>query len=37
MTPRSPLTTPRSNHMDMLLAGKNSINESDDLAQVTHT
>jgi hypothetical protein len=36
MTPRSPLTTPRSNHIDMLLAGKNSINESDDLPQVTH-
>jgi hypothetical protein len=34
MTPRSPLTTPRSNHIDMLLAGKNAINESDDLQQV---
>ncbi|KAK3149556.1 hypothetical protein QOZ80_3AG0219040 [Eleusine coracana subsp. coracana] len=34
MTPRSPLTTPRSNHIDMLLAGKNSINESDDLPQI---
>jgi hypothetical protein len=34
MTPRSPLTTPRSNHIDMLLAGKNAINESDDLPQV---
>lgn len=34
MTPRSPLTTPRSNHIDMLLAGKNAINESDDLPQI---
>jgi hypothetical protein len=37
MTPRSPLTTPRSNHIDMLLAGKNAINESDDLPQVRDT
>ncbi|KAL6637041.1 hypothetical protein ACP70R_024613 [Stipagrostis hirtigluma subsp. patula] len=34
MTPRSPLTTPRSNPIDMLLAGKNTINESDDLPQI---
>jgi hypothetical protein len=34
MTPRSPLTTPRSNHIDMLLAGRSAINESDDLTQV---
>ncbi|KAL5663246.1 hypothetical protein ACJX0J_023354, partial [Zea mays] len=34
MTPRSPITTPRSNHIDMLLAGKNAINESDDLPQI---
>ncbi|ONM08487.1 putative serine/threonine protein kinase IREH1 [Zea mays] len=33
MTPRSPLT-PRSNHIDMLLAGKNAINESGDLPQI---
>lgn len=36
MTPRSPLT-PRSNHIDMLLAGKNAINESGDLPQVRDT
>ncbi|XP_024313399.1 probable serine/threonine protein kinase IREH1 isoform X2 [Brachypodium distachyon] len=34
MTPRSPLTTPRSNHIDMLLAGRSAINESNDLAQI---
>uniref|UniRef100_A0A0E0GSP2 non-specific serine/threonine protein kinase n=1 Tax=Oryza nivara TaxID=4536 RepID=A0A0E0GSP2_ORYNI len=34
MTPRSPLTTPRSNHIDMLLAGRSAINESDDLPQI---
>ncbi|KAG8062319.1 hypothetical protein GUJ93_ZPchr0003g16596 [Zizania palustris] len=34
MTPRSPLTTPRSNHIDMLLAGRSTINESDDLPQI---
>nr|CAB3498464.1 unnamed protein product [Digitaria exilis] len=34
MTPRSPITTPRSNHIDMLLAGKNAVNESDDLPQI---
>ena len=36
MTPRSPLTTPRSNHIDMLLAGRSAINESNDLPQVSH-
>lgn len=35
MTPRSPLTTPRSNHIDMLLAGRSAINESDDLTQIS--
>lgn len=35
-TPRSPLTTPRSNHIDILLAGKSAINETDDLQQVRH-
>ncbi|KAE8786962.1 putative serine/threonine protein kinase IREH1 [Hordeum vulgare] len=34
MTPRSPLTTPRSNHIDMLLAGRSAINESNDLPQI---
>ncbi|XP_072990778.1 probable serine/threonine protein kinase IREH1 [Typha latifolia] len=34
MTPRSPLMTPRSSHIDMLLTGKNAISESDDLPQV---
>ncbi|KAG8097942.1 hypothetical protein GUJ93_ZPchr0013g33953 [Zizania palustris] len=34
MTPRSPLTTPRSNHIDMVLAGRSAINESDDLPQI---
>lgn len=35
MTPRSPLTTPRSNHIDMLLTGKNALNEADDIPQVS--
>ncbi|KAL6909483.1 hypothetical protein ACP4OV_001764 [Aristida adscensionis] len=35
MTPRSPLTTPRSNHIDMLLAGnKIATHESDDIPQI---
>uniref|UniRef100_A0ACD5X6P5 Uncharacterized protein n=1 Tax=Avena sativa TaxID=4498 RepID=A0ACD5X6P5_AVESA len=34
MTPRSPLMTPRSNHIDMLLAGRSAINESDDVPQI---
>ncbi|TVU45406.1 hypothetical protein EJB05_04893 [Eragrostis curvula] len=34
LTPRSPLTTPRSNHVDMLLAGISEINESSDLPQI---
>uniref|UniRef100_A0A0D9VY43 non-specific serine/threonine protein kinase n=1 Tax=Leersia perrieri TaxID=77586 RepID=A0A0D9VY43_9ORYZ len=32
MTPRSPLTTPRSNHIDMLLAGRSAINENEERA-----
>ncbi|RWW69202.1 hypothetical protein BHE74_00023220 [Ensete ventricosum] len=34
MTPRSPLMTPRASHIDMLLAGKSTVSESDDLPQV---
>ena len=36
MTPRSPLATPRSNHIDMLSADKSANNKSDDLLQVRH-
>ncbi|XP_029119205.1 probable serine/threonine protein kinase IREH1 isoform X1 [Elaeis guineensis] len=34
MTPRSPLMTPRASHIDMLLAGKNALSESEDLPQI---
>ncbi|XP_020099336.1 probable serine/threonine protein kinase IREH1 [Ananas comosus] len=34
MTPRSPLVTPRSHHIDVLLAGRNALAESDDLPQI---
>ncbi|KAJ8480180.1 hypothetical protein OPV22_023907 [Ensete ventricosum] len=34
MTPRSPLMTPRASHIDMLLAGKSTVSESDDLPQM---
>ncbi|XP_078155427.1 protein kinase superfamily protein [Carex rostrata] len=34
MTPRSPLTTPRSNHFDMLLTGRNALAEPDDIPQI---
>ncbi|KAJ3697699.1 hypothetical protein LUZ61_001404 [Rhynchospora tenuis] len=34
MTPRSPLTTPRSNHIDMLLTGRNALAETDDIPQI---
>jgi hypothetical protein len=36
MTPRSPLITPRSNHIDMLSAEKSANNENDELLQVRH-
>jgi hypothetical protein len=35
MTPRSPITTPRSNHIDMLLTGRNALVEDDDISQVS--
>ncbi|WOL09240.1 putative serine/threonine protein kinase IREH1 [Canna indica] len=34
MTPRSPLMTPRASHIDMLLTGKNTVSETDDLPQM---
>lgn len=34
LTPRSPLTTPKNNHIDLLLADKNYFAESEDLQQV---
>jgi hypothetical protein len=34
LTPRSPLTTPKNNHIDLLLADKNNFAESEDLQQV---
>ncbi|XP_057987773.1 probable serine/threonine protein kinase IREH1 isoform X2 [Hevea brasiliensis] len=34
MTPRSPLLTPRSSHIDLLLAGKVAFSENDDIAQM---
>ncbi|PKA53557.1 Serine/threonine-protein kinase [Apostasia shenzhenica] len=34
ITPRSPLVTPRSNHIDMVLAGRNAVSESEDLPQI---
>ncbi|KAG0607460.1 hypothetical protein M758_8G030600 [Ceratodon purpureus] len=35
LTPRSPLTTPKHNHIDLLLADKNNFAESEDLQQIT--
>ncbi|XP_050375696.1 probable serine/threonine protein kinase IREH1 [Argentina anserina] len=34
MTPRSPLLTPKASHIDLLLAGKASFSEQDDLPQM---
>ncbi|XP_043704002.1 probable serine/threonine protein kinase IREH1 isoform X2 [Telopea speciosissima] len=34
MTPRSPLLTPRSSHIDLLLAGKGAYSEHEDLPQM---
>ena len=34
MTPRSPLLTPRTSHIDLLLAGKGAYSEHDDVPQV---
>ncbi|XP_039145925.1 probable serine/threonine protein kinase IREH1 isoform X1 [Dioscorea cayenensis subsp. rotundata] len=34
MTPRSPLMTPRTNHIDMLLAGRSALSESEDIPQI---
>ncbi|KAJ6748976.1 SERINE/THREONINE-PROTEIN KINASE [Salix purpurea] len=34
MTPRSPLLTPRTSHIDLLLAGKSAFSEHDDLPQL---
>lgn len=36
MTPRSPLLTPRTSQIDLLLAGKGAYFEQDDLPQVCH-
>jgi hypothetical protein len=36
VTPRSPLTTPRSNHIDMLLTGRNALVEVDDIPEVSY-
>ncbi|KAG6753823.1 hypothetical protein POTOM_041823 [Populus tomentosa] len=33
MTPRSPLLTPKTSHIDLLLAGKSAFSEHDDLPQ----
>lgn len=37
MTPRSPLLTPRTSQIDLLLAGKGSYSEHDDLPQVVQS
>ncbi|XP_020257160.1 probable serine/threonine protein kinase IREH1 [Asparagus officinalis] len=34
MTPRSPLMTPRTSHIDMLLTGKGALSETEDLPQI---
>lgn len=34
MTPRSPIMTPRTSHIDMLLTGKGALSEIEDLSQV---
>ncbi|XP_078444875.1 protein kinase superfamily protein isoform X2 [Wolffia australiana] len=34
MTPRSPILTPRTRHLDLLLAGKAGFSESDDIPQI---
>lgn len=34
MTPRSPIVTPRTRHIDLLLAGKAGFSESEDIPQV---
>ena len=34
MTPRSPIMTPRTSHIDMLLTGKGALSETEDLPQV---
>ncbi|KAG0480236.1 hypothetical protein HPP92_011094 [Vanilla planifolia] len=34
VTPRSPIVTPRNNHVDMLLAARNGISEIEDLPQM---
>ncbi|XP_061956682.1 probable serine/threonine protein kinase IREH1 isoform X1 [Populus nigra] len=34
MTPRSPLLTPKTSHLDLLLAGKSAFSEHDDLPQL---
>ncbi|MQL74189.1 hypothetical protein Taro_006550 [Colocasia esculenta] len=34
MTPRSPLVTPRTSHIDLLLAGKVAFSESEDIPQI---
>ncbi|KAK8967334.1 Serine/threonine-protein kinase AtPK1/AtPK6 [Platanthera guangdongensis] len=34
ITPRSPLMTPRTNHIDMLLSVRNAVSESEDLSQI---
>ncbi|CAN6478657.1 unnamed protein product [Victoria cruziana] len=34
MTPRSPLATPRTSQMDVLLAGRSAFSESEDLPQI---
>lgn len=34
MTPRSPLMTPKTSQIDLLLAGKGAYSEHDDLPQV---
>lgn len=36
MTPRSPLMTPRTSQIDLLLAGKGAYSEHDDLPQACH-
>ncbi|CAJ1952104.1 unnamed protein product [Sphenostylis stenocarpa] len=36
MTPRSPLMTPRTSQIDLLLAGKGAYSEHDDLLQASH-
>ncbi|KAK1315187.1 Serine/threonine-protein kinase AtPK1/AtPK6 [Acorus calamus] len=34
MTPRSPLSTPRTSHIDLLLAGRGSFSENEDIPQI---